>query len=222
MSTTSQYAYDHADATGLDPLIQDAVVGLVESHAPAGCRVLDLGCGNGYFSGRLARLGFDVVGMDNSASGIEQAVRHHAPARFAVGDCQDPSSVASLGSFDAVVSVEVIEHVPSTRAFVGTVSAALRPGGVAVITTPYHGWLKNVLVALLGRHDRHFDPLWEGGHLKFFSKAKLCSAFAKQGFELIAARRVGRVPVLAKSLVAAFRRFEKSSGPGDRPDEQGD
>src|SRR5450759_4273537 len=75
--------------------------------------------------------------------------------------------------FDAVVSTELIEHLYDPSAFTRGCWHALRPGGVFVCSTPYHGYLKNLSLALTNRFDRHFDPLWLGGHIKHWSHATL-------------------------------------------------
>ncbi|HEV7765457.1 MAG TPA: hypothetical protein VGQ76_10680 [Thermoanaerobaculia bacterium] len=80
----------------------------------------------------------------------------------------------------------------------------LAPGGIGIISTPYHGYLKNLAVVASGRFDRHFDPLWEGGHLKFFTLAKLHELFEESGFTRYELHRVGRVPLLAKSVLAVI------------------
>lgn len=203
--SAEDYGYTHGESTGVDPAILREVQRLLVAGAARDCRVLDLGCGNGYFSERLGKAGFVVVGVDHSATGIEQARRHHRNASFAQVDGEDLHGMQALGAFDAVVSIEVIEHVRSTSAFVRSLRESLRPGGIAIVTTPYHGYLKNLLIAATGRHDSHYNPLWEGGHIKFFSRRTLASAFVSQGFEVLEMSRVGRVPPLAKSLVAAFR-----------------
>ena len=70
-----------------------------------------------------------------------------------------------------------------------------------MLTTPYHGYLKNLAIALTGRWDSHHDPLWEGGHIKFFSPATITRLLAGAGFAVQSIERVGRVPMLAKSMV---------------------
>jgi 2-polyprenyl-6-hydroxyphenyl methylase/3-demethylubiquinone-9 3-methyltransferase len=78
----------------------------------------------------------------------------------------------------------------------------LAPGGVGLISTPYHGYLKNLAIVASGGFDRHFNPLWEGGHLKFFTEAKLRELFEETGFQRYEFHRIGRIPVLAKSMLA--------------------
>lgn len=81
----------------------------------------------------------------------------------------------------------------------------IAPGGVGVLSTPFHGYLKNLAVVGAGRFDSHFDPLWEGGHLKFFSIPKLRQLLLESGFSRPAFHRIGRVPFLAKSVIAVVQ-----------------
>jgi hypothetical protein len=51
--------------------------------------------------------------------------------------------------------------------------ALLSPGGVAFISTPNHGYLKTLALAVTGKMDAHFTASWDGGHIKFFSIAEV-------------------------------------------------
>jgi len=82
----------------------------------------------------------------------------------------------------------------------------LKPGGVAMISTPYHGWLKNTLIAATNRFDAHADPLWDNGHIKLFSRATIRALLKEAGFEELSLQRLGRSPVLAKSMLVVVQR----------------
>ena len=168
-------------------------------RAVSGChRVLDLGCGSGGFTARLSALGHEVVGVDTSTSGISAAKRAHAGLDFR-------TSADEVASFDAVVALEVIEHCYSPRAFVASMVRAAKPGGVLVLTTPYHGYWKNLLIALFGKSDAHYDPLWDHGHIKFFSERSLRKVLSEALISDVRIHRVGRVPPLAMSTIAIGR-----------------
>jgi 2-polyprenyl-3-methyl-5-hydroxy-6-metoxy-1,4-benzoquinol methylase len=93
--------------------------------------------------------------------------------------------VESFGTqFDLVVSVEVVEHLYDPMSFVTRVREALAPGGVFVLTTPYHGYLKNLMVAASGRCDAHYNPLNKGGHIKFWSKRTITKLLESAGFNV--------------------------------------
>lgn len=101
-------------------------------------RILDLGCGTGWLTQSLARHGH-AVGVDFSAGAIDAARRSAGPrTAFHVRDfVREP--LDDLGTFDIVVSAEVVEHVTNKLAFVDRCCRALAPGGVLVLTTPNAG-----------------------------------------------------------------------------------
>lgn len=177
---------------------------LVRRYAPAPRKVFELGCGNGAMAAPLASHGYDVTGVDPSESGITIArQRGSERLHFDVGSTADDLA-GRYGAFPLVISLEVIEHCPSPREYMQSVLSLLAPGGAGIISTPYHGWLKNVLITASGKFDSHFDPLWEGGHIKFYSIAKLKQLFAQHGLTRYEFHRAGRIAPLAKSVVAVI------------------
>ena len=103
----------------------------------AGLAVLDVGCGGGLLAEPLARLGAGVTGIDPVASSIEAARWHAAEVGLAI-DYQATTlgELAAGGrSFDLVVASEVVEHVPDVPAFLDELAAAVRPGGLVVLST---------------------------------------------------------------------------------------
>lgn len=64
-------------------------------------------------------------------------------------------------------------------------------GGVFIVSTPYHGYLKNLFVALFNRSDYHYNPQWEGSHIKFWSKTTLTSLLKNEGFHSFIFQGVG-------------------------------
>ena len=199
-----EYKYDDPELTFTHAYLFPAVVRML-GQLPAGAPVFELGCGNGACAAELAKLGYAVTGVDPSEPGIAIANRHFPACKLEVGS-SDEDLAARFGTFDALISLEVVEHVYSPRRYVETIDALLRPGGIAVISTPYHGYLKNLALALTNKMDVHFTALWEGGHIKFWSKPTLDALFTGAGFRPEAFARVGRVPQLAKSMVVLYRK----------------
>jgi 2-polyprenyl-6-hydroxyphenyl methylase/3-demethylubiquinone-9 3-methyltransferase len=60
----------------------------------------------------------------------------------------------------------------------------LKPAGHFIVSTPYHGWLKNVVLALSGKMDNHFTALWDGGHIKFWSRETLSRLLRSKGLPI--------------------------------------
>jgi 2-polyprenyl-6-hydroxyphenyl methylase/3-demethylubiquinone-9 3-methyltransferase len=169
-------------------------------------RVFDLGCGNGHAAATLTSEGFEVAGVDPSTEGIAQAKGAHSHLRLDVGSTHD-DLVGRYGRFPVVISLEVIEHVYAPRDFARTLFDLVEPGGMALLSTPYHGYWKNLALALTGKLDDHFTALWDHGHIKFWSVRTLRELLLDAGFRDLRFLRVGRVPILAKSIVAIARKM---------------
>lgn len=179
---------------------------LIARHASAtDKRIFDLGCGNGSVSAHVAQQGYEVVGVDPSSDGIAQANRSYPQLRLELGSAYDPLE-EKFGQFPLVYSLEVVEHVYPPRDYARTLAALLQPGGVAIVSTPYHSYLKNLALALSGKMEGHFTALWDHGHIKFWSVATLSELLHEAGLEVIGVERVGRVPTLAKSMILVARK----------------
>ena len=162
-------------------------------------RIFDLGCGNGAVSNAVASIGFNVTGVDPSQEGIAIANKNYPHLPLSLGSAYDELS-DRFGRFPIVISLEVVEHLYEPRRYARTIFDLLIDGGTAVISTPYHSYLKNLALAASGSMDRHFTALWDHGHIKFWSIRTLSELLREVGFDEIRFYRVGRIPVLAKSI----------------------
>lgn len=193
---TSQLGHHHAYLLPALSEILDTVPGK---------RVFDLGCGNGSVAAYLTRQGYYTVGVDPSEEGIRRGREEQPGLHIHVGSAYDDLA-AQHGQFPIVISLEVVEHIYSPRHYAKTLYELVEPGGTAIISTPYHGYLKNLSLALTGRMEAHFTALWEHGHIKFWSISTLTTLLEGAGFRDLSFRRVGRVPPLAKSMIAVARK----------------
>ncbi len=184
------------------------ILSVLRSHGVS--TVLDAGCGDGNFTESLAvEGGFRMFGVDLSSGGVEIALKRPGGMRFAVASVYDDllKEFPEIQNVDAIVSIEVIEHLYHPREFFKRARQALRPGGVLVITTPYWGYLKNIVLALTNRIDRALTALWDGGHIKHWSYRTLRLMGEDQGFECIGFHGAGRqIPFLWKGMVMIFRK----------------
>ncbi len=167
-------------------------------------RVCDLGSGNGALVGALRNAGYETAGVEYDKQGVEIARKHHPGVNFYhLGVEDDPTPVlATEGeAFDAVVSTEVVEHLFSPHLLPAFARKIVSGGGYLVISTPYHGYLKNLALSVFNKWDKHHTPLWHGGHVKFWSRKTLTQLLEKNGFEVTAFYGVGRLPWLWKSMI---------------------
>lgn len=166
-------------------------------------RILDLGSGNGKLCSELFREGYDVVGVEYDRQGVEIARSNNPAIKFYNFGVQDNPEqlLATEKKFDAVVSTEVIEHLFSPHLLPAYASAVLDADGYLILTTPYHGYLKNLALSVFDKWDTHHTALWHGGHIKFWSRATLTRLLNENGFNVIDFYGVGRLPYLWKSMV---------------------
>lgn len=166
----------------------------------AGERVLDVGCGEGWFATELARAGVEVVGIDVAEEPLRRA-RSREPGldvRLVDADGMWPLEDAS---FDAVWAGETIEHVLDTAAWLSEARRVLRPGGRLLLSTPDHGWLR-VLWLVLSRRafERHFDPLAD--HLRCYTRRSLTGLLGQFGFQEVSVRAAAGLPGARRLLLA--------------------
>lgn len=116
-----------------------------------GLRLLDIGCGGGLVAEPMARLGFDVLGIDAAAKNVGIASAHAAAAGVKVS--YRTASVEELASggatFDVVLNLEVVEHVPDVTIFVGATAKLVQPGGLTIVAT-LNRTLKSLALAKIG------------------------------------------------------------------------
>jgi 2-polyprenyl-6-hydroxyphenyl methylase/3-demethylubiquinone-9 3-methyltransferase len=116
-----------------------------------GLKILDIGCGGGLISEPLARLGADVTGIDPALENIETARRHATASGLTIDYRQAlvEDLTAEGATFDAVLCLEVVEHVPDVPAFLKVCSDLVRPGGLMIVST-LNRTLKAYFLAIIG------------------------------------------------------------------------
>lgn len=168
--------------------------------------ILDVGCGNGYLVNYLISLGYNAYGTDASEKGIAIAKQTHTD-RFFVQDISTDKLPAELQhlQFDTIIATEVIEHLYDPEDFIAFCKQALDGKGEIILSTPYHGYLKNLVLSLFNKWDTHLDPFWVGGHIKLWSKATLSRLVTKNGFTNVIFKGCGRMPYFWKSMIIKAR-----------------
>jgi 2-polyprenyl-3-methyl-5-hydroxy-6-metoxy-1,4-benzoquinol methylase len=195
------YQYSAANAEPSHDHLYSSVAHLLKD-VPSDAVVLDAGCGNGSFIALFRDRNWQLHGSDLSPSGIEIARKTFPGINFFLADGQSlyADFLSTVGPVDVVISTEVVEHLYDPRGFLRNCFELLKPGGTIVVTTPYHGYLKNLLIALAGKMDKHFTVLWDHGHIKFWSRQTLEQVLKEIGFTNIQFAGSGRIPYLWKSM----------------------
>lgn len=172
-------------------------------HDGGGRTLVDVGAGDGSLVADATDRGYEASGLEISATAIAHAAATHPNARLIQHAVEQRPWPIAAGTADVVVSFEVIEHLLVPRDLASGAFAALRPAGHLALTTPYHGLVKNLALAIAG-FDRHFDPI--GEHIRFFTDRSLRRLLVEEGFEVERIVHYGRAPLIwAGSFVWARR-----------------
>jgi 2-polyprenyl-6-hydroxyphenyl methylase/3-demethylubiquinone-9 3-methyltransferase len=156
------------------------------SRPLAGLQILDVGCAAGLVTEPIATLGADVLGIDAVERNVAVAARHAhrtgAPVRYRHAL---PEEIADEGqSFDAVLSLEVVEHVADLETFLSVVARPVRRGGILVIGT-INRTVASYVKAILGA-ERILRWLPRGTHQwrKFVTPGELELALSRHSFSV--------------------------------------
>lgn len=139
-------------------------------------KFLDIGCALGYFLVEAKKEGFEPLGVDLSAYSVSFAQKH-----FGLEVIEDffENTNFDEASFDVVVMIQTLEHVPDINQFLSKVNRILKPGGIFLLTTPNQQsfWAK-----ILGKHWFHYKPK---EHCYYFSAQTIRKFLEKAGLEII-------------------------------------
>lgn len=163
------------------------------SRTGARGRVLDLGCGTGGVLAHLGEFG-TALGLDPAPEAAKYCTRRGVPMVVGSGMCLPFAD----NSFDVVLALDVIEHVPDDVALLREARRVLRPGGVLLVTVPALQWLWS-------SHDE------VNHHYRRYTRAMLNRSLRAGGF------RPGKVSYYNAVLLplAIARKFVQRLGSGD-------
>jgi 2-polyprenyl-6-hydroxyphenyl methylase/3-demethylubiquinone-9 3-methyltransferase len=151
-----------------------------------GLRILDIGCGGGLITEPLARLGATVTGIDAAEANIGVARAHARSADLEIEYRQaSAEDLARAGErFDAVLALEVIEHVADVDAFLTATAALVRPGG-AFIASTLNRTPKSLLFGIVGA-EYVLGWLPRGTHRwdRFVRPSEFAAGLRRQGLQV--------------------------------------
>tara|TARA_B100000989_G_C19530464_1_gene469436 strand:- start:3968 stop:4591 length:624 start_codon:yes stop_codon:yes gene_type:complete len=170
--------------------------------------LLDLGCGNGYLTKKISDLNNfkSIKAIDTSAQGISYAKNNYnGIIKFYHKSIDD--LILSGEKYNFVTCFEVIEHVYNPDLFLKNIVKIIHDDGHILISTPFHGYIKNLLISLLNNFDHHFDPLWMHGHIKFFSKKTFKIIANRNNLHIVDIYYSGRVYPISKSMFILLKKI---------------
>ncbi len=150
-----------------------------------GLRILDIGCGGGLLSEPMARLGADVVGADAAERNIPVA-RVHAEQSGLKIDYRHTTAEALAADgeqFDAVLNMEVVEHVADPLAYLTACRLLLRPGGLMVCSTLNRNPKSYVMAIIGAEHVMRWLPKGTHDWSKFITPDELYDLLRRAGLD---------------------------------------
>ncbi|QJD31234.1 bifunctional 2-polyprenyl-6-hydroxyphenol methylase/3-demethylubiquinol 3-O-methyltransferase UbiG [Methylococcus geothermalis] len=173
----------------------------------AGLDILDIGCGGGLLSEALAALGARVHGVDAAERNIEIARRHAAgralDIQYQTGTAE---SLAAHGrDYDAVMNLEVVEHVADLPAFMQACCRLVRPGGCMVVSTINRTWVSYVAAIVGAEYLLRWLPRGTHQWRKFRTPAELHDLLECGGLEIRETTGVGMLPIARRPFLTPFR-----------------
>lgn len=201
---------DGDDYKGLKVLanrgLHEHVISILSQLVPSGASLLELGAGTGSLSLRLADQGYAVTAVDYVEENFKAT---HSNIRFLQADLNKALPAEAAGNYDAVLAVEIIEHLENTRQVVRNMAEVVKPGGRLLITTPNICNPKSVFTFLSsGRFDlflpRHYE---KDGHINPVPWFVLHDALLEAGMEQITISSFKSAAWSFKGLVGSLLQF---------------
>ena len=200
---TGGHADGYADYAGAAEVLQQdfsrLAADLARRFAP-GSRLLEVGCAYGYFLKEAARH-FAVYGLEISEAAVAEC-RRNGLHEVRCGTLQTGATFDQ--GFDAIVLLDVIEHLVDPREDLGHLAALLNPGGVIVLTT---GDFSALVARAMGRRWRLMTP---PQHQWFFTPTSLSRLALRSGLEVESCGHPGKTVPL--SLI--FHQLRRMTGIG--------
>jgi methionine biosynthesis protein MetW len=185
------------------------------STVKVGKKVIDLGCGSGYFLDLLQQYCDVAIGIDISNRRILLRTFTKHFWTYISADLNRHLPIKNE-YFDTIFANQVIEHLHDPIFFAEEIFRILKPGGSAIITTPNIRYIKHILrlvVKGLGpktANNNTFDGRWDNGHIHYFTHRDLFRIFCRAGFKNITSMAFIKISDKNSILRTYFSRFSKN------------
>jgi 2-polyprenyl-6-hydroxyphenyl methylase / 3-demethylubiquinone-9 3-methyltransferase len=186
-------------------------------------RIIDVGCGGGLMCEPLSRIGAHVTGLDADPQAIKVARDHAKAEKLTIIYEAEPLEIfreKNKGvSFDAVLALEIIEHVADVGLFLDEVTAAVKPDGLLILSTLNRTAKSYALGIVAAEYILGWVPKGTHNWQQFIKPAELARHMTARGFEPFAANGLNFNPItrefrldphdLSVNYLMAFRRAGK-------------
>lgn len=202
------YEVSNLEPTRENKKIYAAIIDCVRALKPSS--VLEIGSGMGMLGDMIRQMGIRYVGLEPDAAQLRLCHQRYPELNIFEGSCYEPAEKYGLGEFDLVISTDVIEHLYLPRHLVSFKKTHVRKGGHVLTCTPEFGsYWKNIMYSIFAKWDLVHSPLWDGGHIKFFSRKWMLQIFEEQGFVDFQWRTITNVniPIIPMSMICICRRL---------------
>jgi SAM-dependent methyltransferase len=160
------------------------VLSTLNNLAPRRGKLLEVGSFLGHFANEIRASGWDITCLEPYVGAVK-----YSREKYGLNVIEGilPQPTVPDASFDAVIMLHVIEHMPDPGANLAELRRLLKPGGMLVLETPR---FDSLMFKILGRRERNLSIT--NGHIYFFTVPTLKKLLAKHGFEPVDVQLVGR------------------------------
>lgn len=157
-----------------------------KSKPLAKLKILDIGCGGGLICEPLARLGAKVTGIDADENAIAVAQEHAVAQGLEIGyECTTSENIPARcqKSFDVVLALEIIEHVPDIGRFIASAAVLCKPGGLLVFSTLNRTAKSMALGIIAAEYILRWVPAGTHNWKKFVKPSELVRHFDRENLK---------------------------------------
>lgn len=185
------------------PGLHDELAQLFVQHVSTGATVLDVGAGEGAFSLRLKDLGYQVTALD-----IDPHKWTITGIPFRVLDLNRGLASSIDECYDAVCCIEVVEHVENPWALFRELLAVLKPGGIAVVSTPnVANFLSRLHFLLTGEFYSFGQKSLDMGHINPIHPYEVREIIRSMNWRIVVQKHVGYLPIMDFAIRRTLTRF---------------